>query len=179
MKRPLTLVPVLVAVVALAAGCGSSSNHNSGGSSSSGSSASNLYGNAQNAKAAPTPASGGARISAANHGLGTMLVDAQGRTLYLWKADTGMSSACDGACAQGWPPVTTSGAPKAGGGVKASLLGTTKRSDGSTQVTYSGHPLYRFAGDTAAGETSGQNNDGFGAPWFVVAPGGTAITRTA
>ncbi|HMJ34938.1 MAG TPA: hypothetical protein VK501_13580 [Baekduia sp.] len=180
MKRPLTLLPVLVAVVALAAGCGSSGGGsgsaagNSNAANSSGSS--NIYGNAPAPKA--TPSAKAATISTADHGLGAMLVDSQGRTLYLWQADTGKASTCDGACAQAWPPVTTSGAPKAGGAVKSSLLGTTKRSDGSTQVTYAGHPLYRFAGDTAAGDTSGQNSNGFGAPWFVVAPGGQAITKT-
>jgi predicted lipoprotein with Yx(FWY)xxD motif len=186
MKRPLILLPLLavvaaaVVVVAIASG-------SSGGASSSTSSKSTNYGSspaatataAKPAKPAAPPASGATRIATADHGLGPMLVDAQGRTLYLWQADTGMSSTCSGECAQDWPPETTSGAPHAAGSAKAALLGTTKRSDGTTQVTYAGHPLYRFAGDTAAGETSGQDNDGFGAPWFVVAPGGTAITRTA
>jgi predicted lipoprotein with Yx(FWY)xxD motif len=105
-----------------------------------------------------------------------MLVDAQGRTLYLWQADTGTSSTCSGACATAWPPVTTTGKPAAGSGAKANLLGTTKRADGSTQVTYAGHPLYRFAGDSAAGRLNGQGSDAFGAKWYVVTPAGTATT---
>jgi predicted lipoprotein with Yx(FWY)xxD motif len=84
-------------------------------------------------------------------------------------------STCAGACAQAWPPVTTTGTPKAGGAVKASLLGTTKRADGSREVTYAGHPLYTFAGDTKAGQTTGEGSNGFGAPWWVVSPAGKAL----
>jgi len=102
-------------------------------------------------------------------------VDAQGRTLYLWDADHGSKSTCSGACAQAWPPVTTTATPKASGAVKASLLGTTKRADGSREVTYAGHPLYTFAGDTQAGQTTGQGSNGFGAPWWVVTPAGKAL----
>jgi predicted lipoprotein with Yx(FWY)xxD motif len=87
-----------------------------------------------------------------------------------------MSSTCSGECAQDWPPETTSGAPHAAGSAKAALLGTTKRSDGTTQVTYAGHPLYRFEGDTKAGQANGQGSSAFGAPWLVVAPGGAAIS---
>ena len=78
-----------------------------------------------------------------------MLVDAKGRTLYLFEADKGPMSACGGACASVWPPLMTTGKPTAGPGVTASKLGTTKRSDGATEVTYNGHPLYTYAGDSA------------------------------
>jgi predicted lipoprotein with Yx(FWY)xxD motif len=71
--------------------------------------------------------------------------------------------------------LTTTATPKASGTAKASLLGTTTRSDGSREVTYAGHPLYYFAGDTAPGQTTGQGSDGFGADWWVVTPGGKAI----
>ena len=107
--------------------------------------------------------------------LGTFLVDGKGRALYLWEADHGATSACSGACAQAWPPLTATGTPKASGQVKSSLLGTTKRADGSREVTYDGHPLYYFEGDTTPGQTTGQGNDGFGAPWWVVSPAGKAI----
>lgn len=90
--------------------------------------------------------------------------------------DTSSSSTCSGACAAAWPPVTTKGAPTASGKAVASKLGTTKRSDGTEQVTYSGHPLYYYAGDSKAGQTTGQGNDGFGAKWWLVAPSGSAIT---
>jgi predicted lipoprotein with Yx(FWY)xxD motif len=194
MKRPVILIPIValiavIAVVAVALASGGNSDNNSTASSGSsgGAGAAASTGGGGSAYGAPAPpaaakpasAGGAATITIANHGLGKMLVDSQGRTLYLWQADTGMSSTCSGACAQGWPPVTTSGAPKAAGGVQAGWLGTTKRADGTTQVTYGGHPLYRFAGDTAAGQVTGQGSTGFGSPWYVVSATGTAITKAA
>lgn len=117
-----------------------------------------------------------ATVNTAGGSLGTHLVDGQGRTLYLWKADTGTKSTCSGSCAVAWPPLLTKGNAKASGKAKSSLLGSSKRSGGTTQVTYAGHPLYRYAGDAAVGDTNGQGNDGFGALWYVVAPSGKAIT---
>jgi predicted lipoprotein with Yx(FWY)xxD motif len=164
MKRVPVLAAALVAAASLLAACGGSS-----GSGSSG-----AYGGGT---AAPSKPAASASVVAVKHGpLGTYLVDDHGRSLYLWKADGGTTSSCSGACAQAWPPLTTTGAPKAGAGVKASLLGTTKRADGSTEVTYGGHPLYYFAGDSSPGETNGQGSNGFGAPWWVVTPGGQALT---
>jgi predicted lipoprotein with Yx(FWY)xxD motif len=96
--------------------------------------------------------------------------------LYLWQADAGSNSTCSGECAADWPPLLTSGAPTARSGAKASLLGTTKRADGTEQVTYDRHPLYLFAGDTASGQTNGQGSTGFGALWYVLSPGGNQIT---
>jgi predicted lipoprotein with Yx(FWY)xxD motif len=125
-----------------------------------------------------TPAatsSAAAVVTAKSSSLGTFLVDAKGQTLYLWDADHGSMSTCNGECATNWPPLTTKSAPKAGAGVKASLLGTTKRADGTQEVTYAGHPLYTFAGDTAPGQTTGQGSAAFGAPWWVVTPAGKAI----
>ena len=114
-----------------------------------------------------------ARDAAARIGLAHgHLVDAQGRTLYLFKADKTSKSTCSGACAQGWPPTTTSGTPKAGHGVKASLLKTSKRPGGGTQVTYGGHPLYRFIGDAKAGQTNGEGVVAFGAEWDMVSAAG-------
>jgi predicted lipoprotein with Yx(FWY)xxD motif len=114
-------------------------------------------------------------VATKSSSLGTFLVDAKGQTLYLWDADHGSMSTCNGECATDWPPLTTKSAPKAGAGVKASLLGTTKRADGTQEVTYAGHPLYTFAGDTAPGQTTGQGSGAFGAPWWVVTPAGQAI----
>jgi predicted lipoprotein with Yx(FWY)xxD motif len=108
----------------------------------------------------------------------TYLTGESGRAIYLWVADKGSTSSCSGACAQAWPPVTTTGSPKAGSGVTASMLGTTKRSDGTEQVTYNGHPLYYFVADTAAGTTKGQGSDSFGAKWWLVTPSGSAITAS-
>jgi predicted lipoprotein with Yx(FWY)xxD motif len=108
-------------------------------------------------------------------GLGKILVDSRGRTLYLFKKDTGGKSKCSGSCAVNWPPLLATGRPRAGSGVTASKLATTRRSDGKTQVVYNRHPLYRFVGDTKPGDTNGQGLTAFGARWFVVSPAGTPI----
>jgi predicted lipoprotein with Yx(FWY)xxD motif len=127
--------------------------------------------------AAVKPAGGSsATVSVASTGLGKVLVDSQGRTLYLFQQDTGTKSTCTGACAGQWPPLRAGGKPTAGDGATASKLGTTPRSDGKPQVTYDGHPLYTFAGDSNAGDTNGQGINAFGANWYVLSSSGTAIT---
>jgi predicted lipoprotein with Yx(FWY)xxD motif len=108
--------------------------------------------------------------------LGQILVDGSGRTLYLFAADTGTTSTCYGQCAQYWPPLLTSGAPIAGTGANASLLGTTPRTDGSTEVTYAGHPLYYVLTDKNPGDTTGQAVNNYGALWYVVGPDGKQIS---
>lgn len=129
--------------------------------------------------AAKTPVSNTpVAIATAKGSDGTYLTSG-GRALYLWTADSGGMSSCSGACASAWPPLRTSAAPSASRGVAASKLGTITRSDGSKQVTYDGHPLYYFAGDTGPGTTTGQGSDGFGAKWWLVAPSGSAITASA
>jgi predicted lipoprotein with Yx(FWY)xxD motif len=129
-----------------------------------------------NRAATPAPQDGTATsVDLAKTDLGKVLVDGKGRTLYLFEADKGTKSACDGACAAVWPPVTTTGRPDAGPGVAASKLGTTKRDDGSTGVTYNGHPLYTFEGDGSPGQTSGQGLDDFGAEWYVLGSAGNAV----
>jgi predicted lipoprotein with Yx(FWY)xxD motif len=105
------------------------------------------------------------------------LTDKAGRSLYLWVPDTKTKSMCSGPCAAAWPPLTTTGAPTAGMGATAADLGTINRSDGTKQVTYGGHPLYYYAGDSAPGQTSGEGSTGFGAPWYLVAPSGKQITN--
>jgi predicted lipoprotein with Yx(FWY)xxD motif len=104
--------------------------------------------------------------------LGTILVDAQGLTLYMFGADQNGTSTCYDDCAATWPALTVDGKPKAGADVDASLLSTTERDDGTTQVTYAGLPLYHFASDSAPGDTKGQ---GIGDIWFVVSPEGDPI----
>jgi predicted lipoprotein with Yx(FWY)xxD motif len=100
------------------------------------------------------------------------------QTLYLFEKDKNGKSACSGACATNWPPLLTKGTPKGTGGVKSSLLGTTKRSDGTTQVTYNKHPLYRFKGDAnKVGATKGEGLDAFGAEWYVVGTNGKKIEK--
>jgi predicted lipoprotein with Yx(FWY)xxD motif len=120
----------------------------------------------------PQKAAAGATINVSTTKLGRILTDGNGRTLYLFKKDTGAASACAGACASIWPPV--SGAT-AGHGVSAAKLSTIKRSDGKTEATYAGHPLYTYAGDAKPGDTRGQGLDQFGAEWYVLAPSGHQI----
>jgi predicted lipoprotein with Yx(FWY)xxD motif len=110
-------------------------------------------------------------------GLGTILVDARGRTLYLFEKDRNGMSMCDSACAKFWPRATSHGAPRAGKGVHRSLLRLTRSSSGVRQVTYAGHPLYTFVGDKHAGQTSGEGLDNFGAEWYAVAATGHKVER--
>ena len=126
------------------------------------------------APAAGSTGSGGS-LALASSKLGKILVDGRGRTLYLFEADKGPSSTCDGACASAWPPLTTKRKPTAGPGVSASKLGTTKRVDGTTEVTYSGHPLYTYSGDSAPGQTTGQGSQAFGAEWYVLSADGSTV----
>jgi predicted lipoprotein with Yx(FWY)xxD motif len=104
--------------------------------------------------------------------LGKVIVDSEGMTLYDFDKDKGTTSSCYGACAEAWPPLLTEGAPKAMGGAEASLLGVTKRKDGTEQVTYNGHPLYGFVEDQKPGETNGNDVSGFGAEWYALMPNG-------
>jgi predicted lipoprotein with Yx(FWY)xxD motif len=124
----------------------------------------------------PTGLAAGITIKVANSRFGQILVDANGRTLYLFLLDSGTTSRCDSAgCVQNWPPVLTHGRPLAGPGVTASLLDTTKRADGTIEVTYAGHPLYYFIADRQPGQVTGQGINAFGAPWYVVSPSGMQI----
>ena len=130
--------------------------------------------------AAGTPASSGstmATVIESHHGSAApFLTNSSGRAVYLWAADSMNKSMCTGACAQAWPPVTSKGQVTAANGAKAADLGTITRSDGTKQVTYLGHPLYYFAGDSGPGQTNGQGSDSFGAKWWLVAPAGAKIT---
>ncbi len=107
---------------------------------------------------------------------GTFLTDGSGRAVYLWVKDGMNKSTCTGACTSAWPPVMDQGKLTASGGAKASDLGTIARQGGGKQVTYDGHALYYFAGDSGPGQTSGQGSDSFGAKWWLVAPTGSQIT---
>jgi predicted lipoprotein with Yx(FWY)xxD motif len=117
-----------------------------------------------------------ATIRVANSRLGRILVDSTGHTLYLFKGDSGTSSACSGACAVAWPPVRTGATPAVAGGANAALVGTIPRSDGARQVTYNGHPLYTFVKDHKPGDVNGQGLTAFGAAWFAVSPAGNQIS---
>jgi predicted lipoprotein with Yx(FWY)xxD motif len=164
--KPITLliaVTTLALVALVVAGCGGGGGGDQATASSGGSSA-----------------TGGSTIGVTDiGGLGKVLVDSNGRTVYLFEKDTGPKSTCFGACATEWPPVTTTGKPSAGDGVTASMLGTTKRSDGTTQVTYGGHPLYLFEADKKPGDATGQNVDAFGAKWYVLSSAGHKVEGKA
>lgn len=198
MRRTYLAVGALALVAVLAiAGCGgggSSSSTSSGSSATSSESkpASNTgggYGNegSQSSETAPeSEAEGKEEATSAGAGatevavvkvmntpaLGKAIVDSEGMTMYDFHKDKGTTSSCYGACAEAWPPLLTSGKPKATGGAESSLLGTTKRKDGTVQVTYAGHPLYGFVEDRKPGETNGNDVDGFGAQWYALEPNG-------
>jgi predicted lipoprotein with Yx(FWY)xxD motif len=121
--------------------------------------------------------SAGAAVKIGPSTLGRVLVDTHGKTLYLWAHDKGSKSTCYGDCAEYWPPLVTRGNPKALAGAKQSLLGTTKRTDGSLQVTYAGHPLYYFVQDTKAGQTKGEGLTGFGGRWDPVSATGSPVQK--
>jgi predicted lipoprotein with Yx(FWY)xxD motif len=157
----LALVAVLIAAVAVIAGCGSSSSKSSASSSSGGGSSS---GGASTVKVA--------KIS----GYGSALVNSSGKSIYLLSTDPAGSSKCTGSCAKTWIPVTVSGSPSAGSGVDSSKLSTFKRSDGTTQVAYDKHALYTFTGE---GATSGEGQASFGGVWYLVAPSGSAIKKSS
>jgi predicted lipoprotein with Yx(FWY)xxD motif len=118
-----------------------------------------------------------ATVSLRKTKLGPILVNSRGRTLYLFAKDRNGKSACSGSCARFWPPLLSRGKPTAGPGVKRSLLGTTRRSNGSLQVTYSRHPLYAYALDKRAGQTRGQGSFAFGARWWAVSARGRAVVK--
>jgi predicted lipoprotein with Yx(FWY)xxD motif len=153
MKRLIATVVVLVATTSLAVGSGGAS-------------------------VTTRSAARGASVSTATSSLGRILVDGRGRTLYLFEKDRRGRSACSGTCATYWPPLRTTGKPIAVRGAARSLLGVTRRADGTSQVTYGGHPLYLFLLDTKPGQTKGQDLHDFGAAWYVVSPAGKKIEES-
>ncbi|MGN6216110.1 MAG: COG4315 family predicted lipoprotein [Solirubrobacterales bacterium] len=161
LPRVTTALCFLAALVLLVAGCG-------GGSSSSTPTSSEA-----------SASGGGMTVNTAEaSGLGTVLVDSEGFTVYKFAKDKGSTSSCYGACAQNWPPVTVEGKPS-GEGAAASQLGTTKRKDGSVQVTYAGHPLYTYAGDSEPGEANGNGLTFFGGKWSAMDESGEAVSGSA
>jgi predicted lipoprotein with Yx(FWY)xxD motif len=164
MDRKIVVIAASVGAAFLTAACGSSGTSAYGPSTSTGGASPPITG-------ATGPSTIGMRSSA----LGQILVDANGRTLYLFEADRGNASSCYDACAGVWPPLTTSGMPIAGPGVNQSWLTTTTRKDGSMEVVYNGHPLYYFISDKQSGDTTGQGLSSFGADWYVLSAGGNKI----
>jgi predicted lipoprotein with Yx(FWY)xxD motif len=170
MKRiaiPMTLL-ALVAALAIA-GCGGGDS--SGGAYGGKGGASG--GETTAATAAPNPEEGTTFVSvAAVPELGRVLVDSNGLTLYDFHKDQGTESSCYGGCAEVWPPLLSEGEPHASNGAQAGLLGTTGRKDGTTQVTYAGHPLYTYVEDKGPGDATGNDVDSFGAEWYALTPSG-------
>jgi predicted lipoprotein with Yx(FWY)xxD motif len=175
--RTLPAVAILAIGALLAVtGCGGSSSSSSSGEGGAYGSGGGETGTTKSAKseAGSEAEAGGPGVVAVakSSELGPVLVDAEGFTVYDFHKDKGTTSACYGACAKGWPPLTTSGAPKAMSGAEASKLGTTERNDGTMQVTYAGHPLYTFVEDTKPGETKGNDTSAFGAQWYALKSSG-------
>jgi len=178
---PAVALLALAAVLAIA-GCGSSSNNESsgsayggGGSSTASESSGRSYGGGETSSGGGSGSAGGAVVSVGSAtNVGQVLVDSKGMTLYYFEKDKKGSgkSACSGACASVWPPLTSGGAAKAMGGAQASQLGTIKRSDGTTQVTYAGWPLYTYMVDTKPGEDNGTDIKSYGATWYPLHPNG-------
>jgi len=162
--------PLLGLMLALAA-CSSSGGPTTSSTSSTGTPAASQSGG--------SGSSGGAMVTTASSSqYGTILVDAAGDTLYLLTGDSPTKSICaSSSFVSVWPPFTTSGAPRAGSGVTGSKLGTIVRSDGSMQVTYGGHPLYRFSGDSQGGQVNGEGVTNFGGTWYVLDASGSAVTH--
>jgi predicted lipoprotein with Yx(FWY)xxD motif len=162
-RTRLAAVGSIGAVALVAAGCGSSSSSSSSSKT-----------------ATPKPhAAAGSALAAKTSPMGKILTAKGGRTLYLFAKDTGPKSMCSGACASNWPPFTASTAPKVSGGASSTQVKLVRRSDGTMQVTYNGHPLYFYSGDTSAGQTTGQGLNAFGARWYTVSPAGVKVTAKA
>ena len=162
MRRPFLALTMLALPALVAAGCG-------GGSKSTSTS------NQSTATKSSASTASAATIGVRKTGLGTILVDSTGRTLYLFEKDKGDKSSCSGACASAWPPLTTTSKPKPATGISAALLGTSARPDGTKEVTYNGHPLYTYAGDAAPGDTTGEGLKQFGAEWYALSPQGKKV----
>jgi predicted lipoprotein with Yx(FWY)xxD motif len=161
MKRTYLVFSALAALVLLATACGPQATPTAAPATQAAT------------QPAVVPVTGGTTVAVGkNDALGSFLVDDKGMTLYLFTKDTPGTSVCYDKCATAWPPLLTTGKPVAGDGADASMLGTTTRKDGTTQVTYNGWPLYYYFKDETAGDVTGQN---VGEVWFVVSPAGDMI----
>lgn len=176
MTGPRNLLAIFaVASMLLVAGCGNGSDSTSGGGyGGTASEAGGAYGGgATTTSTEASPSEGAATVTVASvPKLGKVVVDSDGFTLYDFHKDKGTTSSCYGACAGVWPPLTTGSTPKAGGGISASKLGTTKRTDGTTQVTFAGHPLYTYTADTKPGDAKGNDITTYGGEWYALTPSG-------
>lgn len=178
-KRRFVGLPALVAAALVLAACGSSGQpaRTSGATTSQPARSQPAptqpaAPSSQPKPAPPRPA--GPAITVRSSQYGPIIADGSNRTIYLFTSDRSTTSTCYGPCAAAWPPVLTRGAPKPAGGLSGSL-GTTRRRGGALQVTYAGHPLYYYVGDTKPGEILCQNADEFGGTWLVISRLGTPV----
>ena len=175
MRLALGIIAASVGLVIPAGGCG-------GDDESSNGTGSGYAKNGSTSTAKDKPSGTGASrsrkvsIKVMRTRYGRIVVDGKGRALYLFTRERSKRSRCYGDCATAWPPFLASGGARAGKGAKADLLGTTKRRNGKTQVTYNGHPLYYYVSDNEPGEVLCQDVEEFGGIWYVVSPRGRAIT---
>jgi predicted lipoprotein with Yx(FWY)xxD motif len=173
--RSLGVAAAAASAIALLAGCASSSGSKTGSTSAATATSTPT----QSTAAATTAAAPGVTVQTKKGKLGPILAAGPKRlTVYLFEADKGAASACTGACAKAWPPVTTGGAPVAAVGAVSADLGTIARADGTKQVTYKGHPLYFFAKDGDAGDAYGEGAKAFGAGWYVLRPNGSKVDNS-
>jgi predicted lipoprotein with Yx(FWY)xxD motif len=164
----LKLIPIAVIVTAAFAGCGSSDSSAKGDPAPAASTTAT-------ASATATAAAKGPKLKITDSDYGQILASGRGRALYLFTADTGKASTCSGDCATAWPPYIVKRKPVAGPGVKAGLIGTTRRSDGRLQATYAGHPVYFYEGDHEPGQVLCQAVNEFGGYWYVIRSTGSAV----
>jgi predicted lipoprotein with Yx(FWY)xxD motif len=186
-KRRLLGVGLISAATVVVAACGSSGSTASGSASSGASSS--AAGGASSASSPSAASNAGATssltISAKSvGGLGTVLVNQKGQTLYMLTSEKGSKITCTASsgCLHAWPETdlpSGATAAKAGSGVQSSLLGTVKGATGQMEVTYNGWPLYTFIGDSAAGQAKGQGLNNFGGTWYVLNTAGNPVTAKA
>jgi predicted lipoprotein with Yx(FWY)xxD motif len=176
--RYLAAVAAIALVGAVIAGCGgdddSDGDEVAAPEAAAGAEDASGSGTQQESKAAKDQESPGEQLELRDSEFGTILVDDQDETLYLFDKESSDASECYGACAEAWPPYLTEGEPQAGKGIDQGLLGTTERDDGTTQVTYNGHPLYYYV-DDPRGQVLCHNVEEFGGLWLVVTPEGNAV----
>jgi predicted lipoprotein with Yx(FWY)xxD motif len=167
----------LIAVAALGFGiavaaCGGSSSSSAAPASGTNASAGGGAGGYGYGGGGGSSSASAVTLKTASSPLGSILVDQDGKTLYLFEADSKNKSNCSGGCLNLWPPIMANGKATAGSGVSAGMIGAAT---GSSQVTYAGHPLYWFSGDTKAGDTNGEGLDDFGGEWYAISPAGTPV----
>jgi predicted lipoprotein with Yx(FWY)xxD motif len=162
---------LLLALALIFTGCGGDSSSDSSGSESTASTTTPAPGNEDASNKKPKKGAWGVAFGAEGEQFGIILYDLSGHTLYTFENDKGSTSTCYGACAETWPPALTEGKARADGEAIPAKVGTTKRRDGTVQLTYAGHPLYTYSRDRSA-EVNGNDVESFGGEWYAIRPNG-------